>query len=146
MCISAIFLTGKSFGADVQARVVSPVALVQLEDVETDALLRCRVSLDHHITFLPDFFPLLFVRADQCFPTLLFGGLRFVHRILHQLLTVALQRGEDGNIFFQSHPVTRFHIGTGAESCQFFLFYFDGTDMGGFAVFIKPVSHAQADL
>ena len=144
--VAAIFFSGESFGADVQARVISPVSLIQLEYVVPDTLLRFRVPFDDDIRFVPDFLPGPSMLFYQRIPAYALGFACLSHGVLHQFTPFVVERRSDGGVFDECHVVSGFHVGTYAETGLLFLFYPYGVGSGFLVVFEELVSHGVAYL
>ena len=76
---AAVFLAGEAFRSDVQALIFAVISREQLEQVETDALLRFVISADFDIRQIPTLSPQIRLFCFQFFETLAsyFGGVDF---------------------------------------------------------------------
>ena len=66
---AAVFFAGESLGTDVQPFVLARVGLVEVKDVEPDALLRLHIALDDDVAVAPDVLPPRLVRREQSVET-----------------------------------------------------------------------------
>ena len=62
---STIFLTGESFGTNVQSGIVATVRLIQVENVEPDGLLRSHIACDLYVSLRPNLGPSINVACHE---------------------------------------------------------------------------------
>ena len=144
--ISAVLLAGETFGADIQAGVVSPVCLVELEDVVAYALLGFRVAFDTDIGFVPYLLPGIPVLLFQSIPTCTLGVAGFCYGGFYQILPFIIKGRCYGNVFDERHGISRLHFSAYAESGLFFFFYPYRVGKSLFIVLEEPVGHGIAYL